>query len=272
MIDQALNAKLRSMYNPDGSSLRELQLQLLEILKVIDGICRRNNIPYWLSSGTLLGAVRHGGFIPWDDDVDIEIFYKDRKRFIKACKLELPSNLCVQYHKNEKEYYTNILKVRDCISDIGEKVFLGDLGQFDVPYFAKGYFIDIFCEEEAIPSFVSLSNGVVSRIISKRFVSKWGTDLCHFLFVVQSLFNSIYRLLSKVFANKDYLYHTYGSLFNSRRQKKFIEPLVEIDFEGIKVFAPSNSDGYLHDMFGDYMAIPSESMRIPSHSKLEERN
>lgn len=65
--------ELRQRYNPDGSLLRRQQMRMLHILVEVDKICQRHNIRYWLSSGTLIGAVRHGGFIPWDDDLDIEM-------------------------------------------------------------------------------------------------------------------------------------------------------------------------------------------------------
>ena len=73
MIDEATHKALRAAYNPDGSDLRRHQLVMLDMLIWLDRLCVRHAIPYWLSSGTLLGAVRHGGFIPWDDDVDIEL-------------------------------------------------------------------------------------------------------------------------------------------------------------------------------------------------------
>ena len=68
-----MERSLREQYNPDGSILRLQQLRMLDILKIIADICDRYEILYWLSSGTLLGAIRHGGFIPWDDDLDIEL-------------------------------------------------------------------------------------------------------------------------------------------------------------------------------------------------------
>ena len=73
MITDTLQNELRERYNPDGSILRKQQLRMLEMLQYIDFVCKKHNIRYWLCSGTLLGAVRHGGFIPWDDDVDIEM-------------------------------------------------------------------------------------------------------------------------------------------------------------------------------------------------------
>ena len=269
MIDEQLNKDLRKIYNPDGSSLRDVQLRMLEILKIVDGICRRNNIHYWLSSGTLLGAVRHGGFIPWDDDIDIEILYQDRNRFIKACKKELPGNLCIQYHDTEPEYYLNILKVRDIISDIGEKAHLGLYGDYDVPYKAKGYFVDILCEECICPLFLSISNKLYSKLLIERFVHNKSSRRCHWYFIFISILNSFFRVFSKLFASKKYLYHTYGSCFMSRRNVDYIEPLQEVMFEDLRVFTPANPDGYLRDMFGDYMELPSENLRSSHHSELQ---
>ncbi|MBR2061575.1 MAG: LicD family protein, partial [Tidjanibacter sp.] len=74
---------LRARYNPDGSALRRDQLELLRMLQVVAEICQKHNISWWLSSGTLLGAARHGGFIPWDDDMDIVLLRKDYKRLAK---------------------------------------------------------------------------------------------------------------------------------------------------------------------------------------------
>ena len=90
---------LRHMYNPEGSQLRKAQLRMLEMMKFVDKTCRKYNIPYWLDSGTLLGAVRHKGFIPWDDDVDIGMMRKDIKRFIRAVEKENNPNFVVQTKK-----------------------------------------------------------------------------------------------------------------------------------------------------------------------------
>ena len=76
--------------------LRACQLKQLAILEAIHAICQRHNIPYWLDGGTLLGAVRHGGFIPWDDDIDIAMHKADMQRFVEVAQKELPKGLIVQ--------------------------------------------------------------------------------------------------------------------------------------------------------------------------------
>ena len=76
--------------NPDGSEITvaDVQKVLLVILKDIDAICRRHSISYWLNGGSALGAVRHQGFIPWDDDADIAMMRSDFERFIEIMKKE----------------------------------------------------------------------------------------------------------------------------------------------------------------------------------------
>ena len=83
-------------YNPEGSTLRKAQMRMLDILLVVDKIFRKHHIEYWLDGGTLLGAVRHGGFIPWDDDLDINVRVSDISRIRKVLQSELPKNLCYQ--------------------------------------------------------------------------------------------------------------------------------------------------------------------------------
>ena len=73
--------------------LRACQLKQLAILEEIDHICKKHKIDYWLDGGTLLGAVRHGGFIPWDDDIDIAMRQEDLERFIAVAPGELPTHL-----------------------------------------------------------------------------------------------------------------------------------------------------------------------------------
>ena len=92
--------------------LRRCQLKQLTILEEIDRICRKHNITYWLDGGTLLGAVRHGGFIPWDDDIDIAMPLDDARRFAQIAPGELREGLTLQSPETEPTREP-IMKVRD---------------------------------------------------------------------------------------------------------------------------------------------------------------
>ena len=74
------------VYNPEGSALKRDQMRLVEVLQKFAEICKEHDINWWLCSGTLLGAVRHGGFIPWDDDIDVSMLPKDYRKFVKVMK------------------------------------------------------------------------------------------------------------------------------------------------------------------------------------------
>ena len=86
---------------------------MLEMLIYFDGICRKNNLQYWLDFGTLLGAVRHGGFIPWDDDLDIAMLRKDAEKLYEILKKDNNDNFVLQCHSTDPHYYLLWNKIRD---------------------------------------------------------------------------------------------------------------------------------------------------------------
>mgnify|MGYP000349789362 CR=1 FL=1 len=94
-------------------NLRTCQLKQLSILEETDRICRKHNIPYWLDGGSLLGAMRHGGFIPWDDDIDIAMRKEDLERFIAVAPSELRPGLFMQTPESDPEHTDPIYKIRD---------------------------------------------------------------------------------------------------------------------------------------------------------------
>ena len=101
--------------NYEELNLRDAQIIMLNILKEIDKICKKHNLIYFLDGGTLLGAVRHKGFIPWDDDVDIGMPREDYRKFLKIAQKELPDYLFLQTFETDKYYdiYQVPSKVRD---------------------------------------------------------------------------------------------------------------------------------------------------------------
>jgi len=85
---------------------KDLQLKMLEIIKYMDKLCKKHDIEYYLIYGSALGAVRHKGFIPWDDDMDVGMTYENYKKFIDVCEKELDtSKYFLQRPDNEKNIY-----------------------------------------------------------------------------------------------------------------------------------------------------------------------
>lgn len=249
MIDTVIHQQLREKYNPEGSLLRKGQLRMFDILKAVDKICRAHNIPYWLSSGTLLGAVRHGGFIPWDDDLDIEMLREDYLRLLPLLREELPEQFMVHDRESDKDYPYLYAKVRDKHSCIEEDYVFKSKH--------KGCFIDIFpLERSPYPLY---------RIANRLYV-----NLCHYnvyklrpiyefnrALLRHVLFPILRKWISIFNPHSDY-HHTLGMIYKAKRREADIFPLSEIVFEGHTFYAPHNPHGYLANMFGDYMTLPQD--------------
>ncbi|MBE6188774.1 MAG: LicD family protein [Rikenellaceae bacterium] len=248
MIDYQLQQQLRERFNPEGSMLRKQQLRMLEILLYIDKICKENNIKYWLSSGTLLGAVRHGGFIPWDDDLDIEMLREDYEKFLKVFTDN--DNYALQTYKSDENYFRTFAKVRDLHSEISEF-------ELDRYYKYRGLYVDIFSIER-VPKYICRLYGGVFEVIG-RWRRKCGDNkfLWHILKCFQKITLwtiPIARPIFRIFT-KD-LHHSYGSGFLKERHIEDIHPLTRVQFEGYTFPAPNNVDSYLRLIYGDYNRLP----------------
>lgn len=255
MIDELLQKQLRGRFNPDGSLLRQHQLRMLDMLRYIDAICRKHNIKYWLCSGTLIGAVRHGGFIPWDDDVDIEMLKDDYIKLINVMKHEDNSDYVLQTYETDSNFYFVYAKLRDLHSVIEETN--------NLYYKYNGIFIDIFVLEPS--SSLKLSQFSKSlRFLPQRVFSKANkfADMLFFLYV-RCIF-PVLAALSKIGAHGQ-LRQRHGSFFLKPRYNQDIFPLKEISFEGYSFAAPNNPDSYLRKIYGDYMCLPDIS-RIRTHA------
>ena len=131
---------MKNQYLSDyvADNLRACQLKQLSILKEVDRICRKHKLSYWLDGGTLLGAMRHGGFIPWDDDIDIGMTLEDMQAFMKVAPSELPDTLFLQTPESDPTSKEPIVKIRDLNS-----IYIEAGDTFSVEY-QKGLYVDIF--------------------------------------------------------------------------------------------------------------------------------
>ena len=225
---------------------------LIDIAK----ICDENNIQWWLSSGTLLGAARHEGFIPWDDDVDIVMMRKDAKRLEKIL-LKMESDKYVyQTMRSDIEYTNNFGKFRKR----GESVAIYG-GRYKYLTY-KGKFLDVFSIEKT-SYFASRAAKVIYRNfehLSIYIKTKWLRHLVTRLiqFICFGLIIPVLRVIGLINPKGEYHYTLGLGWPKSTFFKKDIFPLSKARFEGHEFPVPHDMDAYLRGVYGDWRKMPSE--------------
>ncbi len=258
-----------SNINGEGTPFREAQKQSLDILIEFDRVCRANNLHYWLSYGTMLGAVRHGGFIPWDDDIDVSMPTEDYNKFIEIGAAQLKQGFFLQTEKNEPQsgVGNGIFKIRK-----DNTFFINDFDVFTKDYH-RGISIDVF---EAV-EYPTLPKPIF-KFFLKWFQKCFGffhynrpisflNIIRYFAFpVIYFILKMVFwvfclgRTRNRIFSPMERLTYGYPTLSTD------IFPLSEVEFEEHKFYAPRNPDAYLKNIYGEYMKIPpKENWRI--HAK-----
>ena len=261
MIDANTQAQLRAQYNPEGSLLRQHQLRMLEMLKYFDELCRKHGISYWLSSGNCIGVARHGGFIPWDDDIDVEMLREDYLKLEKVFKET--DDYVLQTWKNDPGYFAPYAKMRDKHS------YIEEYGQ-DNLYKYRGVYIDVFQLERAPRFICKVYHWFTCRVMVPLCRSNKVGYKNIFKIVKALYFLSIFicRLLFS-WLPKNKLRHTYGAgWIDNTRDLNQLFPLQRDVFDGVEVNVPNNLDSYLTKIYGNYMTLPSK-IEKPHLKKLE---
>ncbi len=264
----------------DGK-LTSVQEILLGFLMEIDRICRKHNIKYFLGGGTLLGAIRHHGFIPWDDDADVMMLREDYDRFLKILPDEIPNNLFIQSHKNEKLSHFPFTKLR-----INKTLFSTEFSA-RFPEIHNGIFLDVLAQD------YTSNNKFISKLhmhaaASSRWLvlNKWrGTPvdanskvssfianvlkklfpLC-VLEAVQNKFIALYKNKK----NAKFLYDSMGrNVTRGAFPVEWLKEAVYVEFENTKLPVPKEYDKYLTYLYGDYMDMIPVSQRHVSHDIIQ---
>ncbi|WP_289053498.1 LicD family protein [Carboxylicivirga marina] len=244
--------------------LEQTQIVLFEILKVVDAICRNHDIKYWLSGGTLLGAIRHKGFIPWDDDADIAMERKDYEKFIKIINENLPNGLFFQSSKTDKKR-SKWARIRDNYSTINLK------SEQNKNYtYHKGIFLDVFPYDIIDRDFYN-----TKVFFTRRFKKSKNKHLKKYRHILQPISklthyalgpNTWKKLILRNYAKgKPKLLATgieIGDFFYNISYTN-VFPISDNDsFLGYRFMMPANPDKYLTEMFDNYMQIPPEEERV----------
>ena len=254
-------------------SLEEIQQGSFEVLLKFKEICVKNNLNYFLTYGTLIGAIRHKGFIPWDDDIDICMPRPDYEKFIQYCinhaeELE-PFNL--KHYKTCKEYIYPIAR----LVDTRYKIEYSNTKDYGL-----GLFIDIYPLDGENKHDIKHSNKL-NRLIRKIILLD-STKYINSPNKIKNIIKFPYWLvmrnfnLNKKIAKLDKIAQKYSYNDNDIvgcavwELKEFLEKTnfdsnVEVEFNGALFNAPIGYDNLLTQIYGDYMQLPPENERIAHH-------
>lgn len=264
----------------DQNTLEQLHKHELEIMDEFVKICNKYNLTYFLYGGTLLGAVRHKGFIPWDDDLDLAMPRKDYEKFIEVAKNELNSKFELDNYHTNKLCYLNFSKIRN------KNTILVQDFQKDNYEGPKGIWIDIFPLDNAKKEEGKLQSLRIIFIKAMRSIAHYksniylGNNKIKLKKVLGKIFGiiplntllSIQDTLMKKNAKKETEYFiSIASQYNYKKQtmkKDIFIPAKELEFEGRKYKVPNNYTYFLERIYGDYMKLPPKEKRI-THNPVE---
>ena len=254
---------LMQNFDNTNSLIKELQLNLLEILEEVIRICDKNDIKYILAEGTLLGAVRHKGFIPWDDDLDIIMPREDYEKFKKVVATELDENYFFQDYRSDLEYPSFFAKVRCNKTTFIEK------GYRKLKKMNHGTFLDIFVADGYHPCFKNTLRLKFVRFCRSVLLYQKVCDVNKILQKIARIFprNFLFKLVEKTLkamnAEKNNDRFFVGN--NGFLPIDTFENLKEQPFETLMATIPANYDKVLSNLYGDYMQLPPIEHRIPRH-------
>ncbi len=248
---------------------RALQRQGLDILLQIDRICRKYGIPYYLFYGTELGAVRHQGYIPWDDDVDIVLYRADFERFKKAWMTEKPAGYFYQDPETDPGYRQKITKIRKDNTALVEP-------KFKDAEMHHGIWVDLFALDDYV------QNGFLRRVGELIAMFDYNAVRSHRPGGVRGL---LYGLTNPLFRSGRLYRWWFGRVFPRLKKdgtmcsdinsftfshrydfkREWLGEGRRVPFEGELLPVPVNTDATLRECYGDYMRLPPKEQQVSNH-------
>ncbi|WP_266204903.1 LicD family protein [Pontibacter kalidii] len=243
----------------ESDRFRQCQLVMLRMFKILDFLCRKHQIQYFLNGGTLLGAIRHQGMIPWDDDLDVGMTRENYEKFVEFAVPELPQDIFFQSDETDRYFPAGHIieaKLRDKYSsyvrraeDKASWLKWHDGLQVDIAVFDQAYLPHNF--------FIYLQNRLL-------------------IFFLQRKSNKARARALRWIARHSPIPLVYASSYiNNRRMVKLgkyyikeqeLAELLETDFEGMKAYIPIGWDNYLARRYGNYMQPPPPEKQKGHHS------
>lgn len=263
--------------------LAEKKANVLQILKCFISYCKQNHLEYYAAYGTVLGAARHHGFIPWDDDVDVYMPRPDYDKFVVLAKKQPPKGHELLEHRYDRNYYSSYAKFCDANTTILEYTFLRT---------CLGNFIDVFPLDglpENTKERVSYCHRLMEDHLLLASVSfhKSFSDILgeikglHLRTAVTSIRNELFRqkILNRTekdfstlpgkyrYETSNYLGYAASTCKNEKDLKKSIfGEGTYLPFEDIQIRVPSEYEKYLEYIYGNWKQFPPIEERQPQHS------
>lgn len=252
--------------------MNQLQEVILSIACDVDKLLRENDIPYFIDGGTALGAIRHGGFIPWDDDFDIAILPEHYQKFVEVCRTKLDGSK-YSFCEAEVDWPMHISKIKLKGTHIDE---------IDAyPMDDNGIFIDVFCYDNAsnikiVRYFQWLCNRlwVVMMLATKPYTTN--SLKKKIALSIVKLFNSkklrrLVRNLGRTRKKTNIVSvawdRTRGNWNNYYYPRHFFKNSRDVNFEGVKFPVVGEIEEYLTKTYGDYLTLPPVEDRVGLHVK-----
>lgn len=251
--------------------MNQLQQKMLDIMTVVHQLCVDNGIQYSLDGGTMIGAIREKGFIPWDDDMDICMTMDNYHKFLEVIKDFHHDKVEFLTWENNPDYKYTFVKAVDKTTTILEKPFSQDVRS------AVGVWLDIFpmAELKAPERLAKLNKKrmfwvKLKMLQSKAKPSTTKEKLAYPLTKLLSL-KHINKKLAKKYVDKgryDYLYAPDGYFDSGAMAREWFDEYMLVPFEDTQLYVVKDYDKYLTQLYGDYMTRPSEDKQVPTHDSV----